>query len=175
MAKSDLSGFIPWVSLPASLRLVLKMLPLILGLLIAAGVLAACQPKTDPNNAIFSIVRNNDASKLGKYLTEGGNPDLKDSNGDSLLYVASGARGGLEVVNLLLLAGANIDQTSNQGRTALHTAAAWCNVDIVAALLNAGARTDIMNDENKNALDVVCSLPQDRRDQVIALFLKVKG
>ena len=164
MSNTYPSGFV-------SLSIVVRVLTVLLGIL----VLAACQPTADPNNAIFTVVRNNDASKLGKFLTEGGNPNLVDANGDTLLYVASGARGGLEVVNLLLLAGADIDKTSNQGRTPLHTAAAWCNVDIVAALLNAGARTDIMNDENKNALDVVCARPLDRREQVIALFLKVKG
>ncbi|VAW14851.1 hypothetical protein MNBD_ALPHA12-1201 [hydrothermal vent metagenome] len=171
MAISDLSGFIPL----AISRLAVKRLILILGLLLVVGALAGCQPRGVADDPVFSAVRNNDAIQLGKYLAEGGNPDIRDANGDNLLYVASGARGGLEVVNQLLLAGADIDQTSNKGRTPLHTAAAWCNVDIVAALLNAGARVDIMNDENKNALDVVCARPLDRREQVIALFLKVGG
>jgi len=171
MAKSDLFGFIPLAAAKAAL----KRLALILGLLFAALVLAGCQPTGGGNDPVFAAVRNNDAIQLGKYLAQGGDPNLKDANGDNLLYVASGARGGLEVVNLLLLAGADLNMTSNQGRTPLHTAAAWCNVDIVAALLNAGARTDIMNNENKNALDVVCARPRDRREKVIALFLALRG
>ncbi len=171
MTKSDLFGFIPL----ALFRLAAKRLALILALLLVSLALAGCQSRGVPDDPVFSVVRNNDANQLGQYLAQGGDPNLRDANGDNLLYVASGARGGLDVVNQLLLAGADIDKTSNKGRTPLHTAAAWCNVDIVAALLNAGARVDIMNDENKNALDVVCARPLDRREQVIALFLKVGG
>ncbi len=171
MAKSYLFGFIPL----ALFRLVAKRLVLILGLLVGSVALAGCQSQGTPDDPVFSLVRDNDASRVGQYLAEGGDPNLVNADGDGLLYVASGARGGIEVVNLLLLAGADLDQTSNQGRTPLHTAAAWCNVDIVEALLNAGARTDISNSENKIALDVVCARPRERREQVIALFLRVGG
>ena len=139
-------------------------------MVIASVVLVACQAANTDEHPVFSFVRNNDAGRVGQYLAEAGDPNLKNGNGDSLLYVASGAKGGIDVVRLLLLGGADPDAISRQGRTALHTAAGWCNTDIVAALLESGARVDIKNDEGKLAIDVVCSQPRDRRDPVLALL-----
>lgn len=134
-------------------------------------MLAGCQPGGEDEHPIFSVVRDNDANRLGQYLAEGGDPNVFNDR-DSLLYVASGAKGGLEVVQRLVLAEADLNAISREGRTALHTAAAWCNTDIVALLLEAGARTDIKNSENKFAVDVVCVAPLVRREPVLALFLQ---
>ena len=144
------------------------------GLLFLTLLLSACQPGGGNDAPVFSVVRDNNSDRLGQYLAEGGNPNIKDSNGDYLLYVASGAKGGPEVVDLLLLGGANPNLISRQGRTALHTAAGWCNTEIVGLLLDAGARTDIKNSDNKLAIDVVCTQPQSRRELVLALFLQAR-
>lgn len=138
----------------------------LLGLLVAG-----CQPAGDDEHPIFSIVRHNNADRLGQYLAEGGDPNIFNGT-DSLLYTASGAKGGLEVVQRLVLGEVDLNAISREGRTALHTAAAWCNTDIVALLLEAGARTDIKNSEGKHAIDVVCVAPLDRREPVLALFLQ---
>ncbi len=134
-------------------------------------ILAGCQPGGENEHPIFSIVRDNDANRLGQYLAEGGDPNVFNGR-DSLLYVASGAKGGLDVVQRLVLADVDLNAISREGRTALHTAAAWCNTDIVALLLEAGARTDIKNSEGKLAVDVVCVAPLERREPVLALFLQ---
>ena len=145
---------------------------LVFFLFVTFGVtLAGCQSTGGDEHPIFSIVRNNDADRLGQYLAEGGDPNLFNGS-DTLLYVASGAKGGAEVVRLLVLADADLDAISREGRTALHTAAAWCNTDIVTLLLEAGARTDIKNSEGKNAIDVVCASPLSRREPVLTLFLQ---
>ena len=140
-------------------------------------LIAACQP-AEPGQGIeseaFSAVRNNDVAKLDRFLEGGLDPDAMNEDGDSLLYVASGAKGGVEVAKLLVGAGSDLNLVSREGRTALHTAAAWCNADIVALLLDAGARTDIMNSEGKTAMEVICLRPPQRRDQVLALFLKAR-
>lgn len=132
--------------------------------------LSACQPAGEDESPVFSVVRSNNVSRLTQYLAEGGNPGLQNEDGDALLYVASGAKGGYDVARLLLIGGADPNQISREGRTALHTAAGWCNADIVELLLESGARTDIMNDEGKRAIEMVCSQPRDRRDPVLALL-----
>ncbi len=139
-------------------------------------LLVACQSSGgDDESPIFSVVRNNDANRLGQYLAEGGNPNVMNEDGDTLLYVASGAKGGSEVVRRLLTGGADPDLTSREGRTPLHTAAGWCNEEIVRLLLGAGARTDIENSEGKLAKDVVCSQPLERRERVLAILLSAQG
>lgn len=142
-----------------------------LGLSALLFVVACQSGDTTEEHGVFSQVRSNDATGLSRYLAEGGDPDRINEDGDTLLYVASGAKGGLAVVDALLLAGANTELVSREMRTPLHTAAAWCNDRIVAALLVAGADTKALNSEGNSPIDVVCSQPQNRRDPVIALFL----
>ncbi len=139
-----------------------------LALLVLVG---ACQPGgSSSEHPVFTEVRNNDDTGLKRFLAEGGDPNLVNPDGDTLLYVASGAKGGFEVVEVLLLAGADTDQKSRQGRTPLHTAAAWCNDRIVETLLDAGASFTVQNAEGKTPPEVVCAQPYDRRDQVLAIF-----
>ncbi len=139
--------------------------------LVLVGLVAACQPgSSSSEHPVFTEVRNNDERGLMRYLAEGGDPNLVNSDGDTLLYVASGARGGFEVVEVLLLAGANAEKPSRESRTPLHTAAAWCNERIVEALLNAGASYGARNAEGETPPQVVCSQPYERRDLVLAIF-----
>ncbi len=136
-------------------------------------LVAACQPgSSSSEHPVFTEVRNNDPTGLMRFLAEGGDPNLVNSDGDTLLYVASGARGGLEVVEVLLLAGADTAKLSREKRTPLHTAAAWCNDRIVVALLNAGASFRVQNGEGETPPQVVCAQPYERRDQVLALFFE---
>ncbi len=148
------------------------------GFLVALVFLAACQPGGEAGgegSPIFTLVRNNNADRLNQYLAEGGDPNLVNEDGDTLLYVASGAKGGVEVARVLVLGGADLNKLSRQGRTPLHTAAAWCNADIVALLLEAGARTDIKNSDNELAIESVCTSPAERREEVMALFLQARA
>lgn len=138
-------------------------------------ILSACQPgSSQKENEVFTQVRNDDALSLGRYLADGGDPNLKNPDGDSLLYVASGAKGGLLVVQSLLAAGADTELVSRENRTPLHTAAAWCNDKIVEALLAAGASTLALNSEGKTPPEVICLQPASRRDLVVALFLRAE-
>lgn len=138
-------------------------------------LLAACQQRAAPEASIFTVVRDNNVGRLGQYLAEGGDPNLVNSQGDSLLYIASGPRGGIEVLERLIRAGAKIDAASGEGRTALHNAAGWCDIDIVTALLEAGASADLEDDEGRTPTDKVCLEPTDRREAVLALLTEAGG
>lgn len=141
--------------------------------LVLFALVAACQPgDSSSEHPVFTEVRKNDERGLMRYLAEGGDANIVNADGDTLLYVASGAKGGLEVVEVLLLGGADTAKLSRENRTPLHTAAAWCNDRIVDALLNAGASFDALNGEGETPPQVVCAQPFDRRDQVLALFVR---
>jgi len=133
----------------------------------SAMILAGCQQRAGPENSIFSVVRDNNADRVQQYLAEGGDPDLTNDQGDSLLFIASGPRGGLQVVEALLVGGADTGLTSAEGRTALHNAAGWCDVAIVETLLEAGADPMREDGEGRTPADNVCAEPADRRAAVL--------
>jgi ankyrin repeat protein len=68
-----------------------------------------------------------------------------DSNGDSLLHIATNA-GDLTTVILLLKAGVNVNQIGDMGSTALHYARAKRHDDIANILLEYGALVNIEDD-----------------------------
>ena len=75
-----------------------------------------------------------------------------DSNGDSLLHIASDA-GDVECVSLLLNAGIDPNKLGDMGNTALHYAKAKENYAVAIKLIAAGAREDIRNTFAKLASD----------------------
>lgn len=155
------------IEFPIQLRRVWAQVALVS---LALFVLAACQSRPSPPDPVVSAVRDNDAQRVGQYLAEGGDPDKLSPGGDSLLYVATGARGGIEVMRKLLIGGASINLTNPEGRTALHNAAGWCHVPMVTELLDAGADPGVVDGSGQTPLDSVCSGPLDLRHEVIALL-----
>lgn len=65
--------------------------------------------------------------------------------------------GQLTLVQNLLDAGADVEQTNSDGNTALHVAAFMCHQEVVQLLLEHGAATDFRNNRGETALDVVSS------------------
>jgi len=141
----------------------------IIALLMAVLVLGACQPRRG-NDPIISAVALNDGPKVAAYLEQGGNPELKSQEGDPLLYIASGPRGGLDVARLLIDAGANLEGRSADGRLILQNAASWCDIDMVMLLVEAGANVNAKAEDGTRPLDAVCKSPQDRREAVIEIL-----
>ncbi len=68
-----------------------------------------------------------------------------DSNGDYLLHIAA-QRGDLRTVELLIMAGLDVNQIGDMGCTALHYAKMNKHDDIADFLLNHGASGSIRND-----------------------------
>ncbi len=143
-------------------------------LLLAGVALAACQPRQS-NDPIVSAVALNETEKVADYLAEGGDPGQKTRDGDPLLYVASGPRGGVDVARQLLEAGADPNARSAEGRTVLQNAASWCDIAMVTLLLDVGANAMATGPEGKRPLDVVCSSPAERRAQVTDILIRAEA
>jgi ankyrin repeat protein len=82
----------------------------------------------------------NAVARVKQLLADGAKPDIKDTEGWSALLVCcrNGFEGHLEIVKLLLDAGADINQMDH-GYTPLHYAANNGNIAIVRELLRRGA------------------------------------
>ena len=139
-------------------------------LALSALALAACQPRAVPNDPIITDVRANNVGAVEAFIAEGGDVNLKDREGNPLLYIAVGPQGGPEVTATLIAAGARLETKSASGRTPLENAVGWCDIEMVQLLLFAGA--DPMPLDGGRAADVACKEPLDRRGTVLALIAR---
>lgn len=97
----------------------------------------------------FAAVWRNDANALRRWLDAGGDPDavLDDK---SMLYVATGPKGGPDVLDLLLARGADPELGSMAYTySPMMNAASWCWREGVEKLLAAGA-------DPRAAIGLVC-------------------
>lgn len=90
---------------------------------------------------VFHWVRCGDADALAPVLAARLPPNLRNEQGDSLLLLAS-YHGHVEVVRLLLQAGADTELANDRGQTALGAAAFRGDEALVRLLLHSGARVD---------------------------------
>lgn len=89
-------------------------------------------------NSIFDLVRDNKPIALESLLNQGVPVDLTNSNGDSLLILATYHQHE-ELVDLLLSRGAKLDVLNDRGQTALVCAVFRNNAVLAQKLLDAGA------------------------------------
>ncbi|WP_051332342.1 ankyrin repeat domain-containing protein [Cucumibacter marinus] len=142
---------------------------LVLGAMLALATVSGCE-RPPPDPPIARDVRNNDVEAVRAYLAEGGDPNAEDGDGDSLLYISAGPRGGAAVMALLLEAGADPEKGSGERRSALQNAAGWCTPRQVQMLVDAGADPLKKGWNGKTPLDEVCAAPEDRRQEVIEIL-----
>ncbi|MCD7060214.1 ankyrin repeat domain-containing protein [Pelagibacterium xiamenense] len=137
---------------------------------VAMMALWACQPRHAEELETVDAVRDDDAAAVQRYLDAGGDPDAVNRDGHPLIYLATGPRGGVEVLSVLIAGGADLERQSDNGRTALMNAAGWCDAPMVRMLIAAGADVRHATPEGDTVRDAVCAGPLDRRAEVLNLI-----
>jgi|GEM_PF-3856619 len=139
------------------------------------------------HRAFLDAARTGDAAKVRELLAKGVPVDAREdfapddyyqqSEQTALMYAAS--EGHLEIVRLLLKAGANVNSVDKMfsreyggEKTALHYAAGQSNVAIVEELLNAGADPNALtrNAQNRGYTPLIYALQRGHRDIVQLLI-----
>lgn len=133
-------------------------------------VLWGCQQRAGEDTTVAAAVRDNDAEAVRAYLDADGDPDAVSRDGLPLIYLATGPRGGADVLAVLIAGGAGLETAAGNGRTALMNAAGWCDVEMVAMLIAAGADVGRATPAGETARDAVCAGPLDLRAQVLNLL-----
>ena len=103
---------------------------------------------------IHSAARERDLDEVRREVSSGVDVDVPNGrapNGDggntALWFAAQGPwPGGLEIVEFLVLSGAEVNRRCEHGRTALHMAAAWGHLDIVRFLIGRGGDAGLRDD-----------------------------
>src|SRR6478672_5893117 len=92
----------------------------------------------DLASRIFDMARNGDAATLAAYLDAGVPATLTNTNGDTLVMLAS-YYGHESAVAALVERGADVDRRNNRGQTPLAGAVFKNDTTIIELLLSAGA------------------------------------
>jgi ankyrin repeat protein len=100
--------------------------------------------------------------------------DINETDRDRItaLHIAA-TYGKKDAADALIKAGADVNiQQKGSGFTPLHTAAYYQNIPILSLLLEKGAKTDIVNNEGKTALDVAKNM---KRGAIVQILQKHMG
>jgi uncharacterized protein len=92
----------------------------------------------DLASRLFDMARNGDAATLAAYLDAGVPATLTNTNGDTLVMLAS-YYGHESAVAALIARGADVDRHNNRGQTPLAGAVFKNEITIMELLLGAGA------------------------------------
>ncbi len=127
------------------------------------------------DDKLVTAIWSNDVQKVEHLIAAGANPNAKvpfDDRDLSMLYLAAG-HGHLEIANVLLVHGADIQVGDNFGKTPLHAAATSSrpNLEVLKVLVRNGADLNARNSNGQTPLH--CAVLQG--DRMITRFLLTCG
>jgi hypothetical protein len=125
-----------------------------------------------PSTPLIRAIWNEEDEKLTEVrslLAAGVDVNALDENIDSTALFAAVSRGKLELVQLLLFAGADPNVRNSSGQTALMSLDEDSTAEIAWALINLGAKVNLKDKEGESALMVVAAL-EEKKDVLQALL-----
>ena len=132
-----------------------RALAVFLGIGVLAVALAVVSTHKSQAGAPFAAAYLGDEVALGKWLDAGGNPNLMDDAGMSLLYLATGPKGDADTVRVLLEHGADPNSVSDGADSPLMNAAMWVKLECVKLLVAKGADVSYRANDGRRAIDLV--------------------
>jgi uncharacterized protein len=143
----------------------------VFGLALLFVAAAGASRAEDYNGNPALAARQNDAEAVRQMLAGAdSSPNQTDEDSRTALQYAA-LDGNLEIIAILVKAGAKLDLADSLGNTALHLAADRSQTEAGALLLAAGAEVDPQNHDGMTPLMVAAS----RGDTQLVLYLLAKG
>jgi len=119
------------------------------------------------NDSLALCVAAGEEEEVSLFLAAGFSPDTKDKKGIPLLGI-SARNGQLNILKLLLRSGVQVNLIAeDRGSTALFDSAIEKNVDMVKALIEAGADVNIQSKDGQTALVVVVGIGNEEIAEIL--------
>ncbi|HPG56700.1 MAG TPA: ankyrin repeat domain-containing protein [Candidatus Wallbacteria bacterium] len=119
---------------------------------------------------ITAVRRKKNADLINLLIDNGADVNAQNPAGDSALTVAAAACGA-DIIDKLVAHGADMNHKGAVGRTALMNAIAYFNEAAALILIKKGCRTDITDNDGRNAL----AMAESKRMTVVAEAIKKAG
>jgi len=131
------------------LQLVIAFFSLVLVL----EVMAAEKPKEECD--LKNVVRNGTLAEIHAQIKMGCDINAQNDKGKLTALHAATMAEDVEVMQILIKAGANVNMKDMTGKTALHWAAMFHAPEEAELLLNSGAKVDSLDEKKRTALHMV--------------------
>ena len=122
-------------------------------------------PRVFEQSLLFGAAERGDLAFVAKGLSQERNIELRDEAGATLLH-CSATGGHVDVAELLLNAGADVNAVKRNGATALHLAAAHGHKDMVRLLLSRGADIASRNAAGRTPIQVARRVKKSLADNI---------
>jgi glucan biosynthesis protein C len=108
-----------------------------------------------PATGIHQASLQGDMETVQQHIAAGVDIDQRDPTSGNSPLTNAATFGRIEVAQVLLRQGADVNARNNEGSTPLHAAAFFCHTEVVEMLLEHGADTSLRNNAGATALDSV--------------------
>jgi uncharacterized protein len=106
----------------------------------------------EPSDPLVKAAFDNDLATVKELLSAGAKANTIDENYQMSPLAFAVSRGNLEMIQLLLWHGADVNATNKRGQTALMDLGANSTPEVALALIKAGAKLDLQDDDGNTAL-----------------------
>ncbi|MDB4331459.1 ankyrin repeat domain-containing protein [bacterium] len=128
----------------------------LLGSTLAKAIPVTPQAKP-PSVSLLQATLTGNIGAVQQHIDAGSDLNVKSEFDGSTPLILACCFGRVELVELLLNAGVELEAKNHSDYSALHAAAFFCQVEIIERLLGAGIKTDSVDQNGDTALDMVSS------------------
>jgi hypothetical protein len=105
-----------------------------------------------PEEPLLAAVLREDVEEVKGLLATGAEVNVLDKEYNMTPLAQAASQGNLELIRILLNAGADVNGRNREGLTPLMQASTQADVEVVQSLLDAGAKIDLRDDDGQSAL-----------------------